>query len=114
MGGIGERGEAIWSGDGGRTQPRSTQTVIVGSTPMTGRGFPPLRPGRTAQSGLRRSDQGTLEVLAHHWISGGARTICEKRRVPAGSDSMGVEPTAGRVMLRLLAGAALANIVLIL
>ena len=114
VGGIGERGEVIGSGDGGRTQPMSTQAVIVGSTPMTGRWFPPLRPGRTAQSGLRRSDQGTLEVLAHHWISGGARTICKKRRVPAGSDSMGVEPRAGRVMLRLLAGAALANIVLIL
>ena len=114
VGGIGERGEVIGSGDGGRTQPRSTQAVVLGSTPMTGRGFPPLRPGRTAQPSLGRADQGTLEVLAHHWISGGARTICEKRRVPAGSDSMGVEPRAGRVMPRLLAGAALANIVLIL
>ena len=38
--GIGDRGEVIGSGDGGRTQPMSTQAVIVGSTPMTGRWLP--------------------------------------------------------------------------
>ena len=109
VGGIGERGEVIGPGDGGRTQPMSTQAAIVGSTPMTGRGFPPLRPGKTAQPGLTQADQGALEVLVHHWVSGGARPICEIRRVLAGSCSTGVAPTAGRVVPRLLAGAALAN-----